>query len=67
MTCGTAHCALQCNFTFKSVGKALLCGHSDGTEKFFDVVQFTMLHRIVLAFKSVDKILTCDHSNEKSY
>ena len=34
------------------------------TEKFFPVVQFIMLYKMVLTFESVDEILKCDQSNE---
>jgi len=34
------------------------------TEKFFPVVLFIMLYKVVLTFESVDEILKCDHSNE---
>ena len=33
-------------------------------EKYFPVVLFIMLYKVVLTFESVDKILKCDHSNE---
>ena len=34
------------------------------TEKYFPVVLFIMLYKVVLTFDSTDKILKCDHSNE---
>ena len=34
------------------------------TERYFPVVLFIMLHKVVLTFESVDEILNCDHSNE---
>ena len=34
------------------------------TEKYFPVVLFIMLYKVVLTFKSVDEILKCDHSKE---
>ena len=34
------------------------------TEKYFPVVLFIMLYKVVLTFESVDEILWCDHSNE---
>ena len=34
------------------------------TEKYFPVVLFIMLYKVVLTFESVDKILWCYHSNE---
>ena len=51
--------------TFKSVGKTLVCDHSNekATEQYFHVVLFIMLHKLVPTFKSVDEILVCDHSN----
>ena len=33
-------------------------------EKYFPVVLFIMLYKVVLTFESVDEILKCDHSNE---
>ena len=36
------------------------------TERYFPVVLFIMLYRVVLTFESVDEIPKCDHSN-KSY
>ena len=33
-------------------------------EKYFPVVLFIMLYKVVLTFESVDKILKFDHSNE---
>ena len=36
----------------------------NATEKYFLVVLFIMLHKVVLTFESVDEILWCDHSNE---
>ena len=33
-------------------------------EKYFSVVLFIMLYKVVLTFESVDEILKCDHSNE---
>ena len=33
-------------------------------EKYFPVILFTTLHKMVLTFESVDEILKCDHSNE---
>ena len=34
------------------------------TKKYFPVVLFIMLYKVILTFKSVDEILKCDHSNE---
>ena len=34
------------------------------TEKYFPVVMFIMLYKVVLTFESVDEILKCDHSIE---
>ena len=34
------------------------------TERYFSVVLFIMLHKVVLAFESVDEFLKFDHSNE---
>ena len=34
------------------------------TEKYFPVVLFITLYKLVLAFESVNEILKCDHSNE---
>ena len=34
------------------------------TNKYFPVVLFTVLYRVVLTFESVDENLKCDHSNE---
>ena len=34
------------------------------TEKYFSVVLFIMLYKVVLTFESVNGILKCDHSNE---
>ena len=34
------------------------------SEKYFPVVLFIMLYKVVLTFDSVDEILKCDHSNE---
>ena len=34
------------------------------TEKYFPVVLFIMLYKVVLTFESVDEILWCHHSNE---
>ena len=34
------------------------------TEKYFPVVLFIMLYKVVLTFEIVDEILWCDHSNE---
>ena len=34
------------------------------TERYFPVVLFIMLYKVVLTFESVDKILKCDHSSE---
>ena len=34
------------------------------TEKYFPVVLFIALHKVVLAFESVNEILKCDHLNE---
>ena len=33
-------------------------------KKYFPVVLFIMLYKVVLTFESVDEILKCDHSNE---
>ena len=33
-------------------------------EKYFHVVLFIMLYKVVLKFESVDETLKCDHSNE---
>ena len=35
------------------------------TERYFAVVLFIMLYKVVLSFASVDKILKCDHSHER--
>ena len=32
--------------------------------KYFPVMLFIMLYKLVLTFASVDEILKCDHSNE---
>ena len=34
------------------------------TERYFPVVLFIVLYKVVLTFESVDEILRCDHSNE---
>lgn len=34
------------------------------TEKFFPVVLFIMLNKVVPTFESMGEILQCDHSNE---
>ena len=34
------------------------------TERYFPVVLFIMLYKVVLTFETVDEILWCDHSNE---
>ena len=34
------------------------------TEKYFPVVLFFMLYKVVLTFESVDELQKCDHSNE---
>ena len=34
------------------------------TEKYFPVVLFRMLYKVVLTFESVDEILKYNHSNE---
>ena len=34
------------------------------TEKYFHVVLFSMLYKVVLTFKTVDETLVCDHSKE---
>ena len=34
------------------------------TERYFPVVLFIRLRKVVLTFESVDKILQCDHSDE---
>ena len=34
------------------------------TEKYFPVVLFIMLYKVILTFESVDENLKCDHSNE---
>ena len=36
------------------------------TERYFTVMLFLLLYKMVLTFESVDEILECDHSN-KSY
>ena len=33
-------------------------------KRYFPVVLFIMLYKVVLTFESVDNILKCDHSNE---
>ena len=33
-------------------------------ERYFPVVLFIMLYKVVVTFESVDEILKCDHSNE---
>ena len=37
---------------------------TDTIEKYFYLVLFIMLYKVVLTFKSVDETLVCDHSNE---
>ena len=34
------------------------------TEKYFLMVMFRMLYRVVLTFESLGDILKCEHSNE---
>ena len=34
------------------------------TERYFPVVLFIMLYKVVLPVESVDEILKCDHSTE---
>ena len=34
------------------------------TERYFSVMLFIMLYKVVLTFESVDEILKCDHLNE---
>ena len=35
-----------------------------GSEQYFHVELFIMLHKVFLNFKSVDETLACDHSSE---
>ena len=37
---------------------------NEATERYFAVVLFIMLFKVVLSFASVHKILKCGHSNE---
>ena len=39
--------------------------HMKATERYFPVVLFIMLFKVVLTSESVDKILKCDHSHER--
>ena len=39
----------------------------EASEKYFPVVQFITLYKVVLTFESVDEILKCDHSNESNW
>ena len=34
------------------------------TERYFPVVLFIMLYKVILVFKSADEIFKCDHSSE---
>ena len=34
------------------------------TEKYFPMVLFVMVYKVVLTFESVDEILECDYSSE---
>ena len=34
------------------------------TERYFHMLLFIMLYKLVLTFKCVDETLVCDHSNE---
>ena len=34
------------------------------TERYFPVVLFIMLYKVIPTFESADEILKCDHSNE---
>ena len=36
----------------------------DSTEKYFPVVLFILMYKLVLTFESVGEILKCDHSNQ---
>ena len=38
--------------------------HDHSNERYFSVVLFIMLYKMVLALESEDEILKCDHSNE---
>ena len=53
--------------TEKPMDEVLKCDHSDEsyTERYFPVVLFIMLYKVVQAFESLDEILTCHHSNER--
>ena len=35
-----------------------------GIEKYFSVVLFIVLYKVILTFESLDEILKCGHSNE---
>ena len=49
-----------------TVDEILKCDHSNqlATKRYFPVVLFIMLYKVVLTFESLDEILKCDHSNE---
>ena len=52
---------------FKSVGEILKCHHSmKATERYFPVVLFIMLYKVVLTFAYVDEILKFDHQLKAS-
>ena len=44
--------------------KGFFCDHMKAIEKYFYLVLFTMLYKVVLTFKYVNETLVCDRSNE---
>ena len=49
--------------TYEFMGESMTI-QMKATERYFPVVLFIMLYKVVLTFASVDEILKCDHSNE---
>ena len=50
----------------ESVNEFQLCViyQMKATEKYFSVVLYILLNKVIPSFDSVDEILKCDHSNE---
>ena len=62
LSCGTVYRAVKGSSNFLVSYSVTI--QMKATERYFPVVLFIMLYKVVLTFASVNKILCCNHSNE---
>ena len=66
LSCGTAYYEVENSFNYEIYGRNTsgFTIQIRATERYFPVVLFIMLYKIILTFAIMDEIQWCDYSNE---